>query len=139
MAPDIPRPRASPLYGSLDLLILNVLRRDGRLDRKVLAVVVTEDLSAVPAALERWSIALEPPRRLVFRFQPSRTNAGEILTAVRDAGLEIADLTTEEADLEAIFLRLTQSGADGEGETGVRGGDDPQAGPLSLSRTRPAP
>ncbi len=31
MAPDIPRPRTSPLYGSLDLLILNVLRRDGPL------------------------------------------------------------------------------------------------------------
>ena len=110
-----------------------------RLDRKELAVVVTEDLSAVPASLERWSIELEPPRRLVFRFQPSRTNAGEILTAVRNAGLDIADLTTEEADLEAIFLRLTQSGANGEGETGARGDDDPQAGPLSLSRTRPAP
>ena len=110
-----------------------------RLDRKELAVVVTEDLSTVPDALAHWSIELEPPRRLVFRFQPSHTNAGEILTAVGNAGLEIADLTTEEADLEAIFLRLTQSGADGEGETGVRAGDDPQAGPLSLSRTRPAP
>ncbi len=108
-----------------------------RLDRKELAVVVTEDVAQVPAALERWSPRLEPPRRLVFRFQPSRTNAGEILEAVRDAGLEIADLTTEEADLEAIFLRLTQS--DGEGEAGGRGADDPQAGPLSLSRTRPAP
>ena len=53
--------------------------------------------------------------------------------------LEIADLTTEEADLEAIFLRLTQSAGDGEGETGARGADDLQAGPLSLSRTRPAP
>ncbi len=110
-----------------------------RLDRKELAVVVTEDLSAVPAALERWSIEIEPPRRMVFRFQPSRTNAGEILAAVRAAGLEVADLTTEEADLEAIFLRLTRSGADGEGETGGRGADDPQAGPLALARTRPAP
>ena len=110
-----------------------------RLDRKELAVVVTEDLSVVPAALERWSIELKPPRRLVFRFQPSRTNAGKILAAVRAAGLEIADLTTQEADLEAIFMRLTQSGADGEDEAGIRAGDDPQAGPLSLSRTRPAP
>ena len=31
MAPDIPRPKTSPLYGSLDLLILNVLHRDGPL------------------------------------------------------------------------------------------------------------
>ena len=58
---------------------------------------------------------------------------------VREAGLEIADLTTEEADLEAIFLRLTQSDATGEGAAGARGIDDPQAGPLALARTRPAP
>jgi ABC-2 type transport system ATP-binding protein len=81
-----------------------------RLDRKELAVVVTEDLAEAPAALAAYAAELEPPRRLVFRFQPSRVNAGEILQAVRDAGLEIADLTTEEADLEAIFLRLTRSG-----------------------------
>jgi PadR family transcriptional regulator PadR len=31
MASDIPRPKTSPLYGSLDLLILNVLHRDGPL------------------------------------------------------------------------------------------------------------
>ena len=31
MAPNTPRPRTSSLYGSLDLLILNVLRRDGPL------------------------------------------------------------------------------------------------------------
>ena len=82
---------------------------------------------------------LHPPRRLVFRFQPSRTSAGEILSAVREAGLEIADLTTEEADLEAIFLRLTQSDSNGDSELGIRDVGDPQAGPLSVSRTRPAP
>ena len=93
--------------------------------------------TGTPLRLE--DLELEPPRRLVFRFQPSRANAGEILAAVHDAGLEIADLTTEEADLEAIFLRLTRADTDGAGETGGRGADDPQAGPLALSRTRPAP
>ena len=110
-----------------------------RLDRKELAVIVTADLSEIPSSLERWSTELHPPRRLVFHFQPSRTSAGEILSAVREAGLEIADLTTEEADLEAIFLRLTKSDANGDGELGVRGVSDPQAGPLAVSRTRPAP
>jgi ABC-2 type transport system ATP-binding protein len=109
-----------------------------RLDRKELAVVVTEDLSEIPAPLDQWAPELTPPRRLVFRFQPSRTSVGEILSAVRDAGLEIADLTTEEADLEAIFLRLTQA-VDDAGEFGHRSVGDPQAGPLSEARTRPAP
>ncbi len=80
-----------------------------------------------------------PGRRLVFRFQPSLTNAGESLAALRAAGLEIADPTTEEADLEAIFLRLTRPGALADGEAGGRGADDPRAGSLAMSRTRPAP
>ena len=32
---------------------------------------------------------------------------GEILAAVREAGLGIVDLSTEETDLEDIFLQLT--------------------------------
>ena len=38
----------------------------------------------------------------------SRIHVGEILDAVRSAGLAIADLSTEETDLEDIFLQLTR-------------------------------
>jgi ABC-2 type transport system ATP-binding protein len=48
-------------------------------------------------------------RRLVFQYQPSRTKVAEILEALRRAPVEIVDVSTEEADLEDIFLRLTTS------------------------------
>ncbi len=49
------------------------------------------------------------PRRLVFRYRPSRTRVRDILAAMRGANMPIADLTTHEADLEDIFLELTRN------------------------------
>jgi ABC-2 type transport system ATP-binding protein len=79
-----------------------------RLDAKELSLLVGHDLDAVPPALGAFDAQLKGPRRLVVRYQPSRTRVAEILAAVQEAGLEIIDLTTLEADLEDIFLQLTR-------------------------------
>jgi ABC-2 type transport system ATP-binding protein len=79
-----------------------------RLDAKELSLLIDHDLDAVPAGLGAFGAQLKGPRRLVLRYQPSRTRVAEILAAVHDAGLEIVDLTTLEADLEVIFLQLTR-------------------------------
>src|SRR5262245_3799537 len=79
-----------------------------RLDSKELVFIVEEDLAAVPAALARFDAQLQSPRRLMLRYQPSRTRIGEILAAVQSTGITIADMTTLEADLEDIFLQLTR-------------------------------
>jgi len=79
-----------------------------RLDAKELSLLIDHDLDAVPAGLGAFGAQLKGPRRLVLRYQPSRTRVAEILAAVHEAGLEIVDLTTLEADLEDIFLQLTR-------------------------------
>jgi len=78
-----------------------------RLDRKTLTILLAEDLREIPAALGQFETTFHPPRRLSVHYRPSRTQIGEILAAVGAAGLTIADLTTEEGDLEDIFLALT--------------------------------
>jgi len=78
-----------------------------RLDRKEMTIVLEADLDAVPAALTPFQVHLTPPRRLVFHYRPSLTRIGDILEAVRGAGLGIADLSTQESDLEDLFLHLT--------------------------------
>ena len=78
-----------------------------RLDRKELTIVLEADLDTVPASLARFQVHLTPPRRLVFHYRPSDTRIGDILEAVRVAGLGIADLSTQESDLEDLFLHLT--------------------------------
>jgi ABC-2 type transport system ATP-binding protein len=79
-----------------------------RLDSKVLSVMVDRDLTEPPVALAAFSPELKEQRHLVFHYKPSQTNVGEILTGLGAAGLSVVDLSTEEADLEDIFLQLTR-------------------------------
>jgi len=79
-----------------------------RIDAKEMTVTVDADLAAVPAALARFDPELKNGRRLVFRYPPSRTDSGQILAAVGEAGLTVVDLSTREAELEDIFLSLTR-------------------------------
>ena len=88
-----------------------------RVDSKELVVTVADDLDAVPAPLRRFDVELLPSRRLVFRFRSSETRIGEIIDALQDLGLIIADLSTEEGSLEDIFLQLIHApGEPGEGD-----------------------
>lgn len=78
-----------------------------RLDTKEMTVTLDRDLDAVPETLSPYDVALHNGRELTFSYPPSKINSGEILAAVQDAGLGIVDLTTREAELEDIFLKLT--------------------------------
>ncbi len=80
-----------------------------RIDGKALTVTVDRDLAEVPAALAQFSPELRPERRVVVRYHPTVTPISRILDAFAAAGLVIMDLSTEETDLEDIFLKLTSS------------------------------
>ncbi len=88
----------------------------GRLDAKTVNITLAAELTALPPVLETWSAELTAPNAGTIHYQPSRVHIGEILDAVRGAGLDIVDLTTEETDLEDIFLQLTRDEAP-SGET----------------------
>jgi ABC-2 type transport system ATP-binding protein len=85
-----------------------------RVDAKQLTVTLSEDIEAAPASLDPFKPVLDGPRRLTFHYPPSRIAAGEILSAVRAAGLSIGEVTTRETELEDIFLRLTNEPDAGE-------------------------
>ncbi len=78
-----------------------------QVDEKTLRVSVVEPLPLLPPALAQAGFALAAPGRLVLRYNPSRTTLGPHLAAVQAAGLTIRDVSSEETDLEDIFLRLT--------------------------------
>ena len=91
-----------------------------RVDAKTLRVTVKEGLSEPPAALSKYSPTLQDtdagpsdgPSIMTIAYRPSSIAAGEIIGAINGAGLTILDLTTEETDLEDIFLQLTRRGND---------------------------
>jgi ABC-2 type transport system ATP-binding protein len=80
-----------------------------KLDAKEMTVTVSEDLSRIPEALMRFNVELKPNQRLRICYPPSKTNSGEILGAIAEAGLSVTDLVTKEAELEDIFLSLTST------------------------------
>ena len=82
----------------------NLLRQ---LDNKTLTICLIEPVNTVPDILARHAAELIDPCRLVIRYTPSQTRLGEMLRDIDTAGLKIADLSTEETDLEDIFLQLT--------------------------------
>lgn len=80
-------------------------------DSKTLTVTLREPLSAIPPGLESFAPELKADGRLAFRYQPSDAHIDTMLAALGRIGLTIADLSTEETDLEDIFLQLTRHAA----------------------------
>ena len=78
-----------------------------RLDHKTLVIHPREPLSAVPPALSDLDIELRADGALGLTFRASETGIGRLLERVREAGVSIADLATEEPHLEDVFVALT--------------------------------
>ncbi len=74
---------------------------------KKLIVTVDTDLAAAPSALGSRT-ELKGDRSLVITFDKRESSAGEVLAAIAAAGLTVVDVTTQEADLEDVFLALTR-------------------------------
>ena len=81
----------------------------GRLDSKQIIVTVDRDITALPDTLSPFAVELNGTRQIKISFAPSQTSAGQILHAIGDAGFGVADVVTREADLEEIFVSLTQA------------------------------
>jgi len=81
-----------------------------RLDIKGLVITSAEDMTQIPLGLEGFEAKLRGPRHLALRYHRSDTEIGQVLDLVRSAGVTISDLTTDEPDLEDIFLHLTGAG-----------------------------
>ena len=79
----------------------------GRLDRKDVILTLGADLAAVPPGFNDLSPDLLGPRRLKLHYRPSQMRFATLLARIQGAGLDIADLTTQDADLEDLFLELT--------------------------------
>ncbi|MDX2144103.1 MAG: ABC transporter ATP-binding protein [Rhodospirillaceae bacterium] len=80
-----------------------------RLDNKSVVFILSQPLAALPEALRRFHATLTSPTEVHVNYRPSSSAIGEILEAVRAAGLMVADVRTEEVDLEDIFLQLTRA------------------------------
>ncbi len=81
-----------------------------RLDHKTLRIIPKEPVSTLPPGLVEAGAALRPGGDIAITFRTSETGIGRLLERVREAGISISDLATEEPDLEDVFVALTSDG-----------------------------
>ncbi len=82
-----------------------------RIDDKSVLITPAAPLVALPAPLLSMGAELTAEGRITMHYSPSTLPMSAILSAVSEAGITIADLTTQESDLEDVFVQIT-SGAD---------------------------
>ena len=104
-----------------------------RLDQRTLTITTNERLEKVPDVLIPLSAILTAPNKLIFTYSPSIIQVGEILAGIQTANLTVADLTTMDADLEDVFLRLTGIDEKENHKTAI----DPPTGAISIARGTP--
>ena len=80
-----------------------------QLDEKRVVIQTSAALEALPHAIEEIGAKLSNPHEVVIDYKPSQTTVAQILSLLNEHKIEISDLSTQESDLEDIFLRLTSS------------------------------
>ncbi|HXI86468.1 MAG TPA: ABC transporter ATP-binding protein [Parvularculaceae bacterium] len=76
------------------------------LDNKTLMVTPLEPLGAAPD-LAPYECEIRADGRLAIPYHPSKAQVADILERLSAAGVRVKDLSTVEADLEDVFLKLT--------------------------------
>jgi ABC-2 type transport system ATP-binding protein len=77
-----------------------------RMDQRSVVIAPLEPLLAAPV-LQGFEGKLRPDGRLAVTYKTGEASVEAVLAAVRQAGVAIKDLSTEDPDLEDVFLALT--------------------------------
>jgi ABC-2 type transport system ATP-binding protein len=92
-------------------LIANKPTRElvGMAREKAVVLTLDRDVATAPQHEAFEKAELIGDRTIEITYNKDRMNAGEVLSVIQGLGLGIIDVTTKEADLEDVFLRLTSA------------------------------
>ena len=79
----------------------------GRLDQKTLVVTPQDNLTSIPKTLSDFATDIRDDGTLAITYRTTQTKIPELLELISAANITIADLRTEEPDLEDVFMALT--------------------------------
>lgn len=80
-----------------------------RVEAKEIHFRLDRSIDAITPELEKFHPERQGRRTLVIRYSPKEQDAGGIIQAVQNAGYGIVDISTDESDLEDVFLQLTST------------------------------
>jgi len=91
-------------------IIVNESKKDlvGRLDSKEIIFRLDRPAGDIPA-LAGYKVFKDDERSLRIGYAPKEMSAGHLIEIVQKAGYGIVDISTQESDLEDVFLQLTRN------------------------------
>ncbi|MBU0800898.1 MAG: ABC transporter ATP-binding protein [Alphaproteobacteria bacterium] len=80
-----------------------------RIDQKEITFRLDMPLTDMPAGLTPFHPVAEARRSVTCRYSPGEGVVGQMIAVLQAAGYGIADISTDESDLEDVFLQLTRA------------------------------
>lgn len=78
-----------------------------RIDNKEIRFRLDREITEMPDFADKYAMSKEGKRTLLFRYSPGEQEIGAIIEDIQKSGYGIADISTDESDLEDVFLQLT--------------------------------
>lgn len=82
-----------------------------RIDQKEITFRLDKEIKSMPTGLDMFSPQKQGRRSVKCSYSPHEENVGKMIEAIQVAGYGIADISTDESDLEDVFLQLTSKKA----------------------------
>ena len=80
-----------------------------RIEGKEITFRLAEHVTEIPKTLDDYSARIEGKHRIVVCYQPSQSQVGKMISAIQKAKYTITDISTDQSDLEDVFLQLTKA------------------------------
>ena len=80
-----------------------------RIDNKEIRFRFENEVVEIPDALAKYSAVKEGNRTIAMRYSPSDEVMGDVLRVVQGMNNPIIDISTDDSDLEDVFLRITRN------------------------------
>ena len=82
-----------------------------RMGRKVLSVELQEEIQDIPSSLKKYNLIIGSNRmslNYTYNLKEKQTGITNLLQDIKDSGLKLRDLKTEQSNLEKIFVTLVR-------------------------------
>ncbi len=79
-----------------------------RVDNKEITFRLDRDISILPGTFDPVYAQMVDSRHLKIRYTPNEQSVGSLIEKIQLEGLGIVDISTDESDLEDVFLQLTK-------------------------------
>jgi ABC-2 type transport system ATP-binding protein len=80
----------------------------GRIEGKEIRFRLDRPMENIEHVLAGYAAEKTGQRSVIIRYNPSETEVGAMIAAIQKAGYGIVDISTDDSDLEDVFIQLTK-------------------------------